>query len=251
MESVNKRVILISLILAVFTTGLVYLYIKKSTTKPEVTEYINVYVAASTLPAKHLITEADIKQSRVTREYLSAQAVLNKADIIGKRLKDRVIEGEQILRDRLVEEEDMTLAFNLPVGKRAVAVNVNEQIGVGFLIKPGDRVDVIANFTAAGEDQPDYSKIVIQNVQVLALSKDMGTSEQAPTEPPKTVTLAVSPEEAEKLSFVSEFASIRLALRNIEDDKKVDTDGVVLVIEKETPGEESSGVRVPVLLPQD
>lgn len=61
MESVNKRVIIISLVLAIFTTSLVYLYIQKATAKTEVTEYINVYVAATTLPAKHLITEADIK----------------------------------------------------------------------------------------------------------------------------------------------------------------------------------------------
>ncbi|MFZ5989752.1 MAG: Flp pilus assembly protein CpaB [Bacillota bacterium] len=226
MESVNRRVILISLILAVFTTGLVYLYIKKATTKPEVIEYINVYVAAKTMPAKHLIAEADIKQSRVTKEYLSSQAVLNKADIIGKRLKDRVIEGEQILRDRLVEEEDLTLTYSLPKGKRAVAVNVNDQIGVAYLIKPGDMVDVIANFTGS-TNEPDFTKTVIQNVQVLALGQDMGAEEKKQAEPPKTVTLAVSPEEAEKLSFVTEFATIRLALRNVEDDANVNTDGVI------------------------
>lgn len=242
MESVNKRVILISMILAVFTSGLVYLYIKKSTTQPEVTEYINVYVAATTLPAKHLMTEADIKQTRVTREYLSPKAVMNAADIVGKRLKDRVIEGEQILRDRLVEEEDLTLAFNLPAGKRAMAVNVNEQIGVGYLIKPGDMVDVIANFAGSGEQETDFTKTVIQNVRVLALSKDMGSSEQSAQEPPKTVTLAVSPEEAEKLSFATEFASIRLSLRNIEDDKNVNTDGV---IKKDLTGDKGLGATLP------
>ncbi len=226
MESVNKRVIVISLVLAIFTTGLVYLYIQKATVKAEVTEYINVYVAAKTLPAKHLITEADIKVSRVTREYLSPQAVLNEADIIGKRLKDRVIEGEQILRDRLVEDKDLTLAFNLPVGKRAIAINVSEQIAVGYLIKPGDTVDVIANFS--GEDnEPNMTKIVIQNVTVLAIGKNMGSAEENSQEIPNTVTLAVSPEDAEKLSFVSEFETLRLILRNIEDEKIVNTDGVI------------------------
>ncbi|NLP13769.1 MAG: Flp pilus assembly protein CpaB [Clostridium sp.] len=226
MESVNKRVIIISLVLAIFTTSLVYLYIQKATAKTEVTEYINVYVAATTLPAKHLITEADIKKSRVTREYLSPQAVLNEADIIGKRLKDRVIEGEQILRDRLVDDKDLTLAFNLPVGKRAMAVNVSEQIAVGYLIKPGDTVDVIANFSGAN-NEPNMTKIVIQNVTVLAVGKNMGSAEEKSQELPNTVTLAVTPQDAEKLSFVSEFESIRLILRNIEDEKTVNTDGVI------------------------
>jgi len=245
MESVNKRVIIISLVLAIFTTGLVYLYIRKSTAKAEVTEYINVYVAAKTLPAKHLITEADIKMSKVTREYLSPQAVLNEADIIGKRLKDRVIEGEQILRDRLVEDKDLTLAFNLPAGKRAIAINVSEQIAVGYLIKTGDTVDVIANFSGA-DNEPDMTRIIIQNVTVLALGRNMGSAGENSQGVPNTVTLAVSPEEAEKLSFVSEFETLRLILRNIEDEETVKTDGV---IKKEMTGAKGAANPQPVTEP--
>ncbi|TYQ12969.1 UNVERIFIED_CONTAM: pilus assembly protein CpaB [Acetivibrio alkalicellulosi] len=222
MESVNKRVILISLILAVFTTGLVYLYIKSVTTVTETVEYINVYVAAKTLPAQHMVTEQDIKVSKVTREYLSSKAVLNPADIIGKRVMDRIIEGEQILWDRLAEEEELAPAFRLPHGKRAVALNVNEQTAVGYLIKPGDMVDVIGNF-----GNPDISRTIIQNVQVIATGQYMQGDEGKPGEAHKTVTLSVSPQEAEKISFITEFASIRLVLRNIEDESNINTDGII------------------------
>ncbi len=234
MESVNKRVIAISIILALFTTALVFLYIKDATVKPDVVEYIDVYVAAKTMPEKYEITEADIKKTRVAKEYLNPDAVLVQADIIGKRLKDSVIEGEQILMSRLVQEDNFTLAYKVPEGMRAISVNVNEQIEVANLIRPGDFVDVIASFPFETQDigqntiiSVGTSETVIQNIQVLALGQSMALEESKEMELPKTVTLAVTPKDAEKLTFVSEFGSIRLTLRGIGDDKIISGDGVI------------------------
>jgi pilus assembly protein CpaB len=230
MESINRKVVIIAAILALLTTVLIYVYITRITSKPDVIEYINVYVAAKNLPPKAMITEADIKQIKVTRDYLNSKAVLNKADIIGKRLKESIIEGEQILKDRLAEE-NVTLAYAVPEGKRAVSVNINEQVNVSNLIRPGDFVDIIASFdreedTATMTVKPKTSRIVIQNIEVLAIGQDQAISEEKLKDLPKTVTLAVSPSDAEKLVYVSDFAMIRFALRPIGDDKAAITGGV-------------------------
>ncbi len=234
MESVNKRVIVISIILALFTTAMVFLYIKRATVKIDVAEYIDVYVAAKTMPEKYEITAADIKKSRVTKEYLNSDAVLVEADIIGKRLKDSIIEGEQILMSRLVQENNYTLAYKIPEGMRAISINVNEQVEVANLIRPGDFVDIIASFSAETIEQGQNklidlarSETVIQNLQVLALGQEMVFTEGKEMELPKTVTLSVSPKDAEKLTFVSEFASIRMTLRGIGDEKIMSGDGVI------------------------
>lgn len=235
MESVNKRVILVAIVMAFFTTFLIYIYIRKATTQPDVIEYINVYVAAKTLAPRTKIAETDLKQIKVTKEYLNAKAVLNKADIVGKRLRDSIIEGEQILGDRLVDESNMELAFTLPEGKRAVSINVNEQTEVADLLRPGDYVDVIGSFQKVEEEDklnkyviPEITKIVLQNVMVLALGQETAIEVDAKkTELPKTVTLAVTPAEAEKLVYVSEFAVLRLALRAIDDHKDVSTPGII------------------------
>lgn len=234
MEPVNRRIILIAIIMALFTSFLVYIYIKKATTKPEVVEYVNVYVATKTLPPKHKITDADLKQVKVTREYLNSNAVLNKADIVGKRLKDSIIEGEQILRDRLVDENKMALAYSIPEGKRAVSINVNDQIAVSHLLRPGDFVDVIASFEKEEDEDglnktvyPRITKTIIQNAEVLALGQDQRIAEDKLKEPPKTITLAVDPQETEKLVFASEYAVLRLALRPADDDRNVNTQGIL------------------------
>ena len=234
MESVNKKIIIISIVLALFTTLLIFLYIKDATVKPDVVEYIDVYVAAKTLPEKHEITEDDIKKTRVTKEHVNPDAVLVQADIIGKRLKDSIIEGEQILRRRLVQEDNFTLAYKVPKDMRAISVNVNEQIEVANLIRPGDYVDIIASFPMESQDvgpntimSVAKAETVIQNVQVLALGQSMTIEEGKDTELPKTVTLAVTPKDAEKLTYVSEFASIRMTLRSVGDDKIISGDGVI------------------------
>jgi len=235
MESVNKRVILISIVLALFTTAMVFLYIKSATVKPDVAEYIDVYVAAKTMHEKYEITAADIKKTRVTKEYINPDAVLVEADIIGKRLKDSIFEGEQILMSRLVQENNFTLAYKIGEGMRAVSVNVNEQVEVANLIRPGDFVDIIASFPMETMERGENkiidlarSETVIENVKVLALGQQMLVSEeQEQGELPKTVTLEVTPKNAEKLTFVSEFASIRMSLRGIGDENIMSSDGVI------------------------
>jgi len=234
MESANKKVIVTAIVLALITSLLVYIYIMKVTTKPEVEEYINVYVAAKTLPARHLITDNDLKQAKVTKEYLNTNAVLNKADIIGKRLKDSVIEGEQILTDRLVDEQDLTLSYKVPEGKRAVSINVNEQVSVSYLIRPGDHIDVLASFEAEEYEEglnrimyPRVTTTLMQDIEVLAMGQDIKVDTEKFAELPKTVTLAVSPDEAEKLVYASDYAMLRLVLRNADNHEIEKREGVL------------------------
>jgi len=146
MESVNKKVILIAIFMALVTTMLVYFYISNSTTTHEAAvPKISVFVASKTLPPKHKITQGDIRQERVAKEYLNSKAVQSENEILGKLVKDTIIEGEQILKDRLVSDNKNDLVYNVPEGKRAVSMNVNEQIEVSNLLRPGDYVDIIAS----------------------------------------------------------------------------------------------------------
>lgn len=234
MEAVNKKIVAAALIMAIFTSFLIYVYIKKSTKNPDTAEYVYAFVAAKSLPAKYKIGESDIKSVKIAKDYLNASAVLNKTEIVGKRVKDRVLEGEQILRDRLVDDSKTVFSYNIQEGKRAVSVNINDQIAVANLLKPGDYVDVIASFdertvedSSSKITYPKISKTILQNVKVLAVGQEQEAKEELLAETPKTVTLEVNPLEAEKLTYASEFAIIRLMLRTADDNAIVDTQGVI------------------------
>jgi hypothetical protein len=69
-----------------------------------------------------------------------------------------------------------------------------------------------------------FSKIVLQNVEVLAVAQEIEMKDDKPT-PVKVVTLLVTPHEAERLSLASREGTLRLAMRNYNDNKIVLTSG--------------------------
>lgn len=243
MEKANKKIIIIALFLSLITALLVYIYMSgPKTTVPKV-EYATVYVAAKTMPARYKITSADIKQVQVAKELLNPSSITELEDITGKLTMDRIIAGEQIINERLADEEGVLLSYSLPKGTRAVSMNVNEQINVASLMRPGDYVDVIASFEKEEEDNgqikkvyPRVTKTVLKNVKVLALSQDMTLSVDKLQELPVTVTLEIKEENVAEFVFASEFSVLRLALRPIGDDTVVEKEGITRVDVSGTKG---------------
>jgi len=233
MESVNKKVLLIALVLSLFTSILVYVYLSSASSKPAEIDYVNVYVAARTMPAKYKITDSDIKTVKTVKELLNSKAVLIKSEIIGKRLKESIIAGEEILSDRLIDEGKTILSFSMPEGKRALSINVNDQIAVSGLIRPGDFVDIIVSFEKEEVDNgtttavyPRITKTLLQNVEILALGQDQVVGDEKLKDELKTVTIAVNQDDVEKFVFASEYGVLRFSLRHADDSAIKDTQGV-------------------------
>ena len=115
--------------------------------------------------------------------------------------------------------------MRLEAGKRALAVRVDEIIGVSGFIVPDDRVDVILTTTPLGANQDTkVSKIVLQNKRVLSVAQSTEQKEGKP-QLARSITLEVTPEEAEKLSLASQEGQIVLALRGLGDDSEARTIG--------------------------
>src|SRR5207247_3085113 len=89
---------------------------------------------------------------------------------------------------------------------------------------PLSHVDVIIAGQPEG-DSDQKSKVVLQNVKVLATGKSIEQKDGKPVEVP-TVTLLVSPEDGERLTLATRYEPVRLALRNYRDEEVVRTAGV-------------------------
>jgi pilus assembly protein CpaB len=234
MEKANKKIIIIALFLSLITAMLIYIYMSSGTkTDAPKTEYATVYIAAKTMPARYKITAADIKQVKIAKELLNESTLSDANEITGKLTVDRIIAGEQIIKERLADEGTVLLSYSLPEGTRAVSMNVNEQISVASLLRPGDFVDVIASFEKEEEDNgqtvktyPRITRTVLQNVKVLALGQDMTLPVDKLAELPVTVTLAVKKEDVEKFVYASEYAVLRLALRPVGDEAQTSSQGI-------------------------
>jgi len=97
-----------------------------------------------------------------------------------------------------------------------MAVKVNEVVGVGGFIKPGDKVDVMVTIKRSDKKNRDViTKTVLENTLVLASDThiERGDKEEEAVIV-KYITLEVTPREAEKLALATTEGKIRLALRN-------------------------------------
>ena len=90
-------------------------------------------------------------------------------------------------------------------------------------------VDVVLTTTTPGANQPPVSKIVLQNVPVLATGQII--SQEKKDEKPvvvPTVTMDVTPEDAEKLAIASTQGRLQLVLRRVGDKEVAKTTGATV-----------------------
>lgn len=259
----RKLGVVFALILALITSLVVWNYTQRlqiqlrQASAAAKTTTVPVLVAVHDIPASTTITPSLVKVAQVPPNLRLSQALVNTSQANNKTVAYPITTGEQILPSQLVKPHPPEgLTANVPAGKRAISVNVNEVIGDAGLINPGNRVDVIASFSrqVMGKDE---ALLILQDIQVLAVDQAFkgasvqptstagrpasaspiggtlpgGTSAQptsalAATATPvavvthpnaKTVTLAVTPEQAERLVLAEETGKIRLILRAPND----------------------------------
>lgn len=189
----------------------------------------NVVVAGKDIPAGTALTDKNVKEGLIKvspwpKDSVPKGAFASTQQVLGKVAKIKVFAGEPLLESRMAGE-GAGLTVRLSPGNRGMAVKIDEIIGVSGFIAPDDRVDVIATTTPPGKETGEkISKVVLQNKRVLSVAQATEQKEGKP-QVARSITLEVTPEEAEKLSLASLDGQIVLALRAIGDDKIVKTEG--------------------------
>ncbi len=156
-----------------------------------------------------------------------------------------LLAGELVVEAKLGPEgETPGLVGRIPPGMRAVGVEVNEQTGVAGFVLPDHRVDVIQPRTdsSLGNDR-SRGETILQNVLVLAAGQVSSRPDDKSIQV-RTVTLAVTPTQAEILSAAKSKGAVTLALRGMEDkeveepeEPKVETAPVLVAARDLMPGE--------------
>jgi pilus assembly protein CpaB len=107
---------------------------------------------------------------------------------------------------------------------RAVTVRVTEVVGVAGFVLPGMRVDIL--LTGKPPDSFDVvTTTVLQNITVLSAGQTYQPDAKGQAINASTVTLLVSPDQAETLTLASQEGRIQLVLRNGSDHNIEKTPG--------------------------
>ncbi len=193
-------------------------------------EKVMVLVAKNNLPTGLLIKEP--KEHFKEKAFLKGeepQKALTAKDY--DSLRDRRL-IKPLSTDQFVSAEDLldknanSMAVRLPEGMRAVGIKVNIQdIAGGFASLPMSHVDIIS-VLRRGSDGDSLSQILLENVLVLGADQEMGRKEGQNAMVASTVTLALSPEDAEVIALAQEMGTLKLVLRGFNDNKPSKTNGV-------------------------
>lgn len=180
-------------------------------------------------PNKMIVAKVDIPLgARIISEQLTMVEVPRAATPDGTFTKEEQVIG-RISMTKISAREPLTnsrlapigasggLSAVIPEGFRAMTVKVDDETGIAGFLMPGTLVDVLAIINADNNQGP-ISKIVLQNIKVLANGQNLDQpKDEREASTVKTVTLQVTPDQTEKLALASAEGKLRLSLRNSID----------------------------------
>ncbi len=191
-----------------------------------------VVVASRTLATGTLLKPDDIDGRPVSsadaKNAISADSQDALRLLVGSMVRRAMAAGQPIRQEDLMKPgEHGFMAAALQPGMRAVTIGVDAASGAAGLVWPGDRVDLILTQTLTDPALPIGSRVaadtILTNTRVIAIDQQLvqGTSPStstagAPENPASTVTLEVTPTQAQRVSVAMRLGRLSLSVRSSE-----------------------------------
>jgi pilus assembly protein CpaB len=190
-----------------------------------------VVAKADVDPGKSLDKE-DLAIARVPAEFAPSHVFSDPNQLVGRVVIAPLTRGQTIMESLLAAAGTGSgLQALIPPGMRAVTIEVNEFTGVGGMLEPGCRVDLVSTLNDP-KTHESMAKTILQYVQILAIGRS--TTPPHPVEgqplPPPTnnITLLVTPKQAQTLELACSSARPWLILRYGRDGQELQLDGTGL-----------------------
>ncbi len=242
MEQNETRTLWISIASAIFAVVLLYGWAqdKRANMARKFGQTKTVVIAREDIREFDILDESKMEVVERPADFIQPSAVQDPTQVVGQIALAPMRKGEQILDTKLVFPDKSTgLSMQVSPGKRAVTVPVNEVQGVAKLIKPGDRVDIVAGVDdGKGVNKIRKLRTILQDVTVLATGQSIvdnlpikvvqGDSDDYEIRNMRvennyaTITVEVSPTDAQQLFYLTSIsAPVFFTLRNPNDRVKI------------------------------
>ncbi|MBI3995499.1 MAG: Flp pilus assembly protein CpaB [Nitrospirae bacterium] len=186
---------------------------------------VTMVVAAQPIPLAASIERQHLKVVQVPPDAAPKTSFRSVEDVIGRVSQMNIFDEEPILEGKLVATGlGGGLQSVIPEGQRAITVRANDVIGVAGFLSPGDFVDVIATMMEQSRGAM-VTKTVLQKIKVLSVGQQMEPGKDGKPKAVSTVTLLVSPDEAERLVLATSQGQIQLVMRSAVDLSEKTTRG--------------------------
>lgn len=227
----NKRALLISLIVGGVGVLLLLLYLSRFEQEASGGERIRVLMAVKAMEPGSVIAEEAVTVREIPLAYVEDRMIkaVEKPKVVGLRIGNRVEANQTLMWTDLAiaADERRDLSSLVQPGARAISIRAESGDKSFALLRPGDYVDVIASMPTAEGDKRN-SVVLLQKVLALAVGLET-VGEKLAAQDEKTMdrremvlTLSVSLQEAQLLSLAQERGKLMVALRNPDDQTLID-----------------------------
>ncbi len=135
-----------------------------------------------------------------------ANSVTDPSQLSGKVAASNIPAGTIVTTDMFPDPQTHIGTVIIPPGKRALTLDLQPVAGVAGFVGTGDRIDVYA--VAKGEGTPPGVRLVLQGIDVLNVNgTELVPAQGQPDGTNLIYLLAVTPADAERLIYLSEYES--------------------------------------------
>jgi len=186
-----------------------------------------IYVAMQNINLGDPVDDSMVALQEWPKDKVPQGAITAWEDIEDRRPRTAIFQGEPLLNSKFLEKgQTQDPISSIPEGMRLKTVSVDARKSAAGLLSPGDRVDVqIFVHRNEREQIPHpFTKIILQNIRVFAVDQAVqrasdGTEARTVA---KTVSLVVTPSQANRITTAENLGEISLIPRHPDDDQIVD-----------------------------
>ena len=190
-------------------------------------QYEEIVVAAANMSLAETVTSQHVKLVPWPKASVPEGALRSLQEAEGRVVRGSLLAGEPLIEGKLapgLAGKGGIMSMLVPEGQRGVTIKLDEAVRESGFLLPNSRVDVLVSMPKAPGSPEKIAKVILQDVTVLAAGQTVELRDNKPVTN-TTVTLALTPEQTERLAVAQAEGKLMLVQRNLRDNQVVRTAG--------------------------
>jgi pilus assembly protein CpaB len=190
-------------------------------------QYEQIVVAAANMSLAETVTSQHVKLVPWPKASVPEGALRSLQEAEGRVVRGSILAGEPLIEGKLapgLAGKGGIMSMLVPEGQRGVTIKLDEAVRESGFLLPNSRVDVLVSMPRASGSSEKIAKVILQDVTVLAAGQTVELRDNKPVTN-TTVTLALTPQQTERLAVAQAEGKLMLVQRNLRDTQVVRTAG--------------------------